>query len=247
MKSNILERHAMAYAIITMGQIASAASGSMGGLTYSHNKGGAYVRSRAIPTNPNTPRQVAVRATFGTLTKSWAGLGPDGQLAWNLFAAANPIINALGASVTTSGLAAYTGLNAALLGAGEPLITSPPVDRTVLPLGPVSGATFTTTLGVLTLAEFAVTAPTGNDSSYYVYATPPMSPGINPNSSIYRFLGAEAEPAMAGNVGLVTSYTDTFSNLVTPGAAIWLNILLMNNASGATMPLMKFQTIVTGT
>ncbi|KKM06452.1 hypothetical protein LCGC14_1743870, partial [marine sediment metagenome] len=36
-------------------------SGSIGGLTASHNRGGMYFRARTIPTNPATSFQTVVR------------------------------------------------------------------------------------------------------------------------------------------------------------------------------------------
>jgi len=37
--------------------ILSQASGSIAGITFSHNRGGMYVRARAVPTNPGSPQQ----------------------------------------------------------------------------------------------------------------------------------------------------------------------------------------------
>ena len=42
------------------------ASGSLSGVTYSHNRGGAYTRNRSIPVNPNTVQQQAVRNAFSS-------------------------------------------------------------------------------------------------------------------------------------------------------------------------------------
>jgi len=49
----------------------TAVSGSIGGATYSHNKGGMYIRARGIPTNPNTPQQQAVRGILADLANRW--------------------------------------------------------------------------------------------------------------------------------------------------------------------------------
>jgi hypothetical protein len=46
-------------------------SGKSGGIVFSHNRFGAYIRNRSIPVNTNTSFQQAVRSTFGSLSARW--------------------------------------------------------------------------------------------------------------------------------------------------------------------------------
>lgn len=79
-------------------------SGSVGGATLSRNKGGMYLRTRSIPTNPNTPRQQAVRAILGQLASRWTNiLTPAQRAAWNLYAQNVTVTNPLGEAIQLSG------------------------------------------------------------------------------------------------------------------------------------------------
>lgn len=79
-------------------------SGSLGGLTASHNKGGQYLRRRSVPTNPNTARQQAVRAAFGGLVQEWTTTLTEAEReAWRVYAANTPVTNLLGQSILLTG------------------------------------------------------------------------------------------------------------------------------------------------
>jgi len=93
-------------------QVYTQASGSVGGLCYSHNRGGMYTRSRAIPTNPGSPQQVAIRGFVATLTSLWNNvLTPTQRTAWDTYAEAVPLLNALGEPINVGGLAMYVRSN----------------------------------------------------------------------------------------------------------------------------------------
>lgn len=62
--------------------------GSIGGTTFSHNKGGPYARLRVIPTNPNTQRQQIVKAFLSAVATAWSNTLTQAQRdAWDLYAA----------------------------------------------------------------------------------------------------------------------------------------------------------------
>jgi len=108
------------------GSILVPGSGKMGGLVWSHNKGGPYIRTRTIPTNPNSSRQQAVRSFLAQMSVSWELLTDEQRNAWNSWAAENPLTNPIGNSYVRTGHQAYTGLNARLLDAALPVIDDPP-------------------------------------------------------------------------------------------------------------------------
>lgn len=92
--------------------IADAISGKIGGLVFSHNAGGAYIRALAIPTNPNTPQQVVVRNAVALLTSVWSGELTQAQRdSWDLYAANVGITNRIGEQQNVSGLAMYIRSN----------------------------------------------------------------------------------------------------------------------------------------
>ena len=83
-------------------------SGSIGGTTFSHNKGGMYTRSRTIPTNPQTALQTERRAALGFATQDWANfMTPAERESWEVYAANVPVTNKLGDSINLSGQQMY--------------------------------------------------------------------------------------------------------------------------------------------
>ena len=107
--------------------IVTQASGSIGGVTASRNRGGMYFRARSVPTNPNTPQQQAVRNNFAALTAGWSLLTPAQRTAWSVYAANTPIINPLGDTIYLTGQQMYIRCNAARKQAGLATISAGPV------------------------------------------------------------------------------------------------------------------------
>lgn len=115
-------------AIIIPGSMAQEARGKVGGIVFSRNKGGQYVKGFAAPTNPNTSLQSAVRSTFASLTNTWWDvLTEPERTSWEDLAAANPIQNRLGQSITLSGLNMYIRFNQLRLLADLPREDNAPI------------------------------------------------------------------------------------------------------------------------
>lgn len=92
--------------------LVTSASGSVGGMTASHNKGGLYLRARTIPVNPNTEFQQVVRSAMRDLTARWVEVLTSSQREdWDIYGGLVPIPNALGDPVEQSGISAYTRSN----------------------------------------------------------------------------------------------------------------------------------------
>lgn len=105
--------------MIFKSQFLQQASGSLGGVTYSHNRGGMYTRQRSIPTNPNSPQQQAVRAIFGSLSILWQSTLTSAQRsAWTDYAAVISWLNALGDGITLTGQQMYVRCNTPRIQAG---------------------------------------------------------------------------------------------------------------------------------
>ena len=111
----------------TPGIAVGALSGSIGGSTASHNKGGPYIRTRAIPTNPNTTSQLARRAALATMSQNWRNLTAGQRQAWEEWARQNPITNTLGQSINKSGHQSFVGLNTRILMDAGTVIDVPPI------------------------------------------------------------------------------------------------------------------------
>lgn len=169
-----------------------AISGSIGGTTFSHNRGGPYARRRAIPTNPGTQQQSDVRATLSQLASRWRDtLSEVQRQAWDTYALNVPLPNAHGEPRNVGGLGMYVRSN---------------VGRDQVPLILVDDAPVTFNLGeytdpmvdsvVSTLQQATVSfevadAWTGeDDSAMLVYASRQQNPSINYFKGPYQFAAA---------------------------------------------------------
>lgn len=160
--------------------IAATGSGSIGGATASHNKGGQYFRRRAIPTNPSSARQQIVRNGLASLSQNWANVLTSAQrAAWTTYAANVPITDALGQTINLSGIGWYIAANQVRISAGKTTVAAAPTTFTLAALTPpsvtgvastgVASVTFTNTDG------WAIAVGGGLVMQF----SRPQSPGIN--------------------------------------------------------------------
>lgn len=102
-------------------------SGKQGGMVWSHNAGGPYVRNRTIPVNPNTDRQVAARNATRTLAIAWDQTLTAGERdAWETYAVNIPWTNRLGQTIYLKGINHYIRSNAIRLQFGIPRVDVAP-------------------------------------------------------------------------------------------------------------------------
>jgi len=114
-------------------------SGSMAGTTASHNRAGQYLRNRRTPVTPTrTDRQTVIRMQFGSAAAAWQTLTAAQQAAWTAFAAAYPITDALGQSITLTGQQYFIGVATSLQNAGQAIDPNPPTNTTVNSVAPVT-------------------------------------------------------------------------------------------------------------
>ena len=142
--------------------IITAASGSIGGVTASHNRGGMYLRAKTIPTDPNSTFQAVVRSAMTTLANRWATVLTEAQrAAWETYANQVPIVNALGATQFVTGLNMYVRDNVSRIVNAIAIVDNGPTIYTQTDIGdpaPVVTVTPPTTLSIAfdNTAEWAV-------------------------------------------------------------------------------------------
>jgi len=108
--------------------LVTSASGSIGGMTASRSRGGAYLRARAIPIDPASSYQVACRALLGNLSARWSSvLTTIQRTAWNLYAQYCPYVNNLGDTHYLTGQNMYVACNTVRMQAGLSVIDAGPV------------------------------------------------------------------------------------------------------------------------
>lgn len=128
--------------------LATTASGSVGGVTASRNRGGQYFRRRAIPVNPNTEQQATMRSIMQQLTAKWvSSLTPAQRNAWSLYAKDTPTTNALGNQINAGGLGMFIRGNAARLQAGLDWFPDAPIVNDFGPFTPFTPGAADASLG----------------------------------------------------------------------------------------------------
>lgn len=192
-------------------------SGSMGGCTWSRNKGGLYVRLRSVPTNPNTVKQTAARSILGTLSSAWGSLTAAQRTQWNDWASVNPVVDSLGQSIVLSGQQAFVGLNARLLGAGAVLVATPPAVTGPADLVTVT-ATATAATGVIALTY--TTTPLAAGLKIATWCTLPQPAGRNPNRPQARLIGYSAAAAASPQ-----SFTSPYPALAGQTSNAWVTVM----------------------
>jgi hypothetical protein len=110
------------------GIVVGAASGKVGAMVASHNKGGQYMRARTTPTNPRTIYQTAVRDALRSLSNAWENTLSAGQTnSWNVYASNVTRRNRIGDTTKSSGFSWYVGNNIPRLQAALPRVDDAPV------------------------------------------------------------------------------------------------------------------------
>jgi hypothetical protein len=175
-----------------LSQVYTQASGSVGGLTYSHNSGGMYTRARRTPVNPATAEQQAVRNYLSQLSAAWSQTLTDAQrLAWDAYALAVPMMGKLGQPINIGGLGHYIRSNVPRLQAGLTRVDAGP---TVLVL-----PDFTAPVITVTAETTASVAYTNSDDwageaggAMLIYASRETNPSINFFKGPFRYAGKVA-------------------------------------------------------
>lgn len=166
------------------------ASGSIGGATFSHNKGGMYVRSRAIPTDPNTQYQAAVRAILAQVSTGWRELASAVRAGWADYAAQTPITNALGDTVYLSGQQWYIAGMVPRLNGGLSLVATAPETPGMLELTPPDIPSVTSNDNTFAISYVNTDSWAGEvGGALLVQAGKPQGAGVNFFKGPWRFLG----------------------------------------------------------
>jgi hypothetical protein len=184
------------------------ASGSIGGMTFSRNKGGMYIRSRALVTNPNTIYQQTVRGRFSALAAAWTNVLTAGQRElWGIYGELVPVTNSLGDQINLSGLAWYQACNGARMQASLARIDDAPTNFTLCELtnpivASVTASTDVASVVITNSDEWA----TATGGALIVQASRGQNPSVNFFKGPYRFAdvvaGASTPPTSPQSIDL---------------------------------------------
>lgn len=212
---------------VKYGEFVVGMSGKVGGTIHSRNKGGAYTKNWAIPTNTPSSYRTAVRALFGMFSQAWRNLTAAQIAAWNSATGNFQVIDRMGNLITLSGINLYKGLNQNLMGVGAAAISTPP-----MPAGTISAqignltSTFTGTILTLTTAQ---AVPTG--MAMVVEATSPQSPGVSNAQNEFRVVQSFAAAAASPH-DIETNYIARFGSFPPAGSKVFARIKFINITTG---------------
>lgn len=202
-----------------IGLLTSAASGKLGGVVASHNRGGQYFRKHTIPTQPRTPAQKLVRNQLAGLSSAYKSLTASQILGWNALGLTVTLKSKLGTTYHPTGQQLFVSCNKHLANVGittqlsnPPSIPSIP-SVTTFTATPVGSGTTVTSFGL------AVTPNLSASFAVQVRATAVMSNGrIFVGKSAYRNIwGVTPSPTQPTNATIFTDYVARFGPLPATG------------------------------
>ena len=213
-------------------------SGSAGDVTASHNRGGAYLRFRGMPTNPETDRQTLVRSRVTYLSKEWGStLTPEQREGWRVLADNFPYADRLGESRKLTGHQMYIKVNSLLLSAGETATDDAPEDQEV---GSILSLSLANVTGGGNTFDINFTEDCTADEVLYVEAAMNVSPGKQYVKNLYKFAGVTAAAFVTG--GTFTLAAD-MGNLVS-GAYLFVKVSKLNIVTGAKSSGVVYSSVI---
>ena len=214
---------------VKFGAIITEGSGKLGGHVVSKNRGGAFMRTKVTPSNPQTQAQSSQRSILGSLSKNWATLTIDERKSWNDAVGEWAKTDIFGDIRKPSGLNLFVKINANLSTYGYPNVTVPPLKQDV----PYTSLDVTAcTVNALNVSlVFADTSYAG--VKVRIQATSSMSPGISNFKNKLRNIGDLV--VSSTSISATDLYTAKFGSLVT-GTTIHIGIapVLDNGQQGQT-------------
>lgn len=188
------------------GLLATEMSGSIAGITASHNRGGQYFRARAVPVNPSSIYQQSIRGALSFLATNWFNtLTGTQRAAWDTYGKNVPTVDRLGESRLLTGLNWYIACNVSRYQAGLAYVHTAPTDFTMAQLTqPVitsaTAATETFAFTFLNTDEWA----TAVGGALLLYTARPQNSSCESYKGPYRYAGkvagAVSPPSSPGSI-----------------------------------------------
>jgi hypothetical protein len=178
--------------------------GKLGTTVTWKGRNGMVRRWKAIPRNPRTTDQLAVRAKLASQAAAYDQLTDAQQEAWVAAAAKVQTSPTLGQSGPLTGYQLFIKVNCALLAIGADPVTAPPA-KPLLAVLPIDGLQITNTGGTVAIRLHAPTAP---PDGTMLRACAPENSGVRRGSD-YRLLGTLGSPS-GEYIDITSAYTTRF-------------------------------------
>ena len=179
-------------------------TGKLGVTVTFKGRNGMVRRWKAIPKNPRTADQLAVRTRLASQVAAYDQLTDAQQAAWVAAGAQFQSRSSLGQSGPLTGCQLFTKVNCALLAIGQDTVTDPPA-KPLLAVLPIDGLQITNTGGTVAIRLHTVAAP---PEGTMLRACAPENSGVR-RGSAYRLLGTLPSP-VAQYIDITSLYTTRF-------------------------------------
>lgn len=226
---------------IKFGAMMTDARGKLGGQVFSKNRGGAYLRTKVTPVNPNSSAQAIVRNRLTAFSQGFRSLTQNEITAWNSAVQDFQTTDIFGDLKKPTGLNLYVKLNANIDQVSGSAITTPPniSDSANAPFVITAGSA--TVVGGGAVSVVFAPSPVPADNAIVVYATRPLSAGKNFVKNEFREIGVVDE---AGTTPFTatTAYTTKFG-AVAAGQKVVFKLVPINKLSGIQGAPVEFSAI----
>lgn len=212
---------------IKLSAIVSEMRGRLNGSVFSKNRGGAYVRTKVTPVNPQTLAQGNVRAALTNLSQSWKNLTEAQRLAWNSAVSQFTGTDIFGDIKTPSGINLFNKLNLNLAAISVAPISTPPLAVSV---GYFDSLSVAAAAGAGTIAATFSTVGESADQTVIVEATPCVSAGKAFVKSEFRQIGTFAGTATSPQA-LGSMWSAKFGSLVA-GQKVFIRLKFVDKNTG---------------
>jgi hypothetical protein len=215
-------------ALIKFGAGISEMRGKEGGVIYSRNAYGSYIKSKVSPINPQTAHQLDQRTKMGNMAQTWAGLSSGQKASWDNLGQQVTRVNRFGDNTTYTGFSLFMKLNRNIVLVGGTAIDEAPT----VPEVPVLALT-SLAADVSDASMDLVWTPTPVTADYKMiyYFTNNILTGRRYVKNFYRFVGRTA-PGATSPLDLYTDWFAYFGNLLVAGARIYCKCKLVHTLTG---------------
>lgn len=221
---------------IKLGAIVVAMSGKLGGHVFARNNGGAYMRTKTTPLNPQTVFQTAIRALFAQISTAWGALTASQRQSWRDAVDSFTRTDVFGDLKSPTGKALYQRLNMNLLDSDQAGLDVAPLPDAV------TFADAQTADGAVGLATLVVTnnGDTTGDK-VLIFATDKVSNGTKFVKNKLRKIEVIAGAAGV-DFDIHTAYVARFSALVITDN-IFIGIATVNSV-GQRSPIQVLKVVI---
>lgn len=228
--------------LVKLGPIIGDASGRLGTVIASRNRGGAYLRNGTKPLVSTTSYALAAKALLTSLSQDWQGLTAAQRASWSAWAESHPVINRLGESRNLTGSQAYVQINSIISNASGTVVSVPPLGTAPDAL---TSASFVYDVGAGGVSLTFAATPLAADDKLYIRGCVVNSAGINYVTNLLRFIGVSAG-AQATGFDFSTLFEARFGE-PNVGDTVHLAIQVADSVTGLVSQPIRCKAVVTTT